>query len=401
MKANTKKKIKYGLLGMAAVLILLTVGGLAYLQWGGTLSARNSPPADDSWIQSQNRVNILLLGSDDALTTNTRTDTIILASLDTVTKRVSLLSIPRDTRVDIPGHGPDKINAANQLGGVQLTKETLSNLLKVPIDYYILTNFDGFRGIIDILGGVEIDVEQEMHYQTYDGTIDLNKGLQRLDGEKALQYVRFRHDKLGDISRTQRQQKFLAALAREMAQPQNIVKLPFLLPQLMKTVETDLSMAQLAGLARQADQFDMANLNTQTLPGNFATIKGGSYWVVDMEKTPQVVMEIFAGESKELIDTDISPQEPGPKKNESQTSSQPKNDPVSVTEDTQPVEVPVIVDDKAEVIIVPIEDGSMTDEPLDPVPPETPSGEGDTSQGGGTEAINPEDPLPPAADDTP
>ncbi|ATW24242.1 LCP family protein [Candidatus Formimonas warabiya] len=287
-------------------LIIFVTGIMAvsgYLMWGK--QPTDTKPVEEDWIQVKGRINILLLGTDEKLGTNSRTDTIILASLDTKEKKISLLSIPRDTRVNIPGFGENKVNAANQLGGIELAKETISNLIKVPIDYYVVTNFDGFSAIVDTLGGVEIDVEQNMKYHVYDGDIDLKKGLQRLDGEKALQYVRFRHDKLGDISRTQRQQKFLAALAKEMMQAKNIIKLPVLIPELNKAVETDLKITDMIGLAKDYHNYDVSSITVQTLPGNFVNINGGSYWFVDAEKAHQVVLEVFAGNSADIIDDDV------------------------------------------------------------------------------------------------
>ena len=365
INAKTRKRTKTIAIIITLTLLSLAAAAAAYFYWGGKLVPTHATVPDTNWIESSNRINILLLGSDAEFGTDTRTDTIILASFDTVLKKISLLSIPRDTRVEIPGHGLDKINAANFVGGVELTKETIANLIKVPIDYYVLTNFDGFKGIIDTLGGVEIDVEKDMKYRVYNGEIDLKKGLQRLDGDKALQYVRFRHDKMGDISRTQRQQKFLAALAKEMNQPKNLVKLPFLLPQLMKAVETDLSPAQLVGLAREAGKFDLTQITSQTLPGNFATIGGVSYWVVDMVKTPEVVRQIFAGETKELIDTNVAPVEQ-PKKTQPKKSTQTVAAPPETQDNQLPPEQTITVEVEGDIppelqpdAVAPAEDASL------------------------------------------
>jgi LCP family protein required for cell wall assembly len=285
---------------------------------------------EENWIREKGRINILLLGTDQDLKTNSRTDTIILASLDTINKKVSLLSIPRDTRVNIPGFGENRINAANILGGVDLVKQTISGLINVPIDYYVITNFEGFKGIIDTLGGVEIDVEQNMKYRTYDGMIDLKKGVQRLDGEKALQYVRYRHDKLGDITRTQRQQKFLTALAKEMIQAKTIFKLPALLPKLSEAVNTDLSIKQMMALAKEFGSYDLTSITVQTLPGNFVDLNGASFWYVDPEKSRQVVMEVFAGKSTNIIDKDINinsgSKSQAPRKKENPTDQSPQEE---------------------------------------------------------------------------
>lgn len=352
--------LKYRYLIVAVLVIIL--GGTAFAFYyvnKGSLEIAEPQPGQEDWIRGKGRINFLLLGSDDELSTNSRTDTIILASLDTENKKISLLSIPRDTRVNIPGFGENRINSANALGGIPLVKETISALIKVPIDYYILTNFEGFKGIIDTLGGVEIDVEQNMKYRVYDGMIDLKKGLQRLDGEKALQYVRFRHDKLGDITRTQRQQKFLTALAKEMMQAKNIIKLPVLIPELNKAVKTDLNISQMIALAKDFGNYDVSSITVQTLPGNFVNVNGGSYWYVDSEKAHQVVLEVFAGNTGDVIDTDVKVN----------TGSNPPKKPV---EDTTPTDKKP-EEPKETKPVIPEEDiPVINDGTNNPLPPEDP-----------------------------
>ena len=278
--------------------------------------------ADNNSQPFNGRLNLLLLGMD-ARTgeTNSRTDSIIFASIDTQAKQAGMLSIPRDTRVQIPGYGQDKINAASTYGGPELAVKLVENLLGIPVDYYVSTNFSGFKDIVDTLGGVTIDVEKNMHY--YDPTdnflIDLKKGEQRMDGDKAIQYVRFRMDALGDISRTQRQQKFLVALAKEMLQPSTIVKLPKLIPQLNKNVQTNLGLMDMFSLARAGKDLDNMNIVTQTLPGNFLDINGVSYWGVEPEKAKLVVASLLRGEkSGSVVDenqptTDVAEKVPAVK----------------------------------------------------------------------------------------
>ncbi|MEL7568026.1 MAG: LCP family protein [Dehalobacterium sp.] len=351
--------LKYRYLIVLVLVIILGLSAYAYYAPRSLDSpdASDMEPGQEDWIRGKGRINILLLGTDEDIGTDSRTDTIILASLDRENNKISLLSIPRDTRVNIPGFGENKINSANLLGGVDLVKESISNLIKVPIDFYVLTNFEGFKGIVDTLGGVEIDVEQNMKYRVYDGMIDLKKGLQRLDGEKALQYVRFRHDKLGDISRTQRQQKFLTALAKEMMQAKNIVKLPVLIPKLNEAVKTDLSITQMVGLAQEFGNYDLSSITVQTLPGNFVNINGGSYWYVDEEKAHQMVLEVFAGKSGEIIDNNINVTTEGStssnkkvNNNSSGKSSVEKAPPKETVDDIPDVTLPPEEDKKDNII---------------------------------------------------
>ncbi len=244
------------------------------------------------------RLNILLLGVDarrNELDTKTRTDTVILASIDRVNKKIYMLSIPRDSRVMIPGRGYNRINAANALGGVELAQATVENLLGVPVDYYVMTNFDGFRDVVNTLGGVTLDVERRMRKHTDDMEIRLEKGVQQLDGDRALQYVRFRSDSLGDVGRTQRQLKFLQALAKETLQVGTITKLPRLIPQLNRAVRTNLGISEMLTMVSMAKYFKADNIIAQTLPGRFQNISGASYWGIDEVEAKKVVANLLAG----------------------------------------------------------------------------------------------------------
>ena len=152
---------------------------------------------NDFWALQQNpfkssKLNILLVGYDSSINGPPRADTIIVASIDLKTKEIGLLSIPRDTRINIPGYGMNRINASHAFGGVELTASTLEDYLDVPIEYYVETDFYGFGGIIDAIGGVEINIKEPLQYVDNAGGlyIDLPAGNQRLNGEEALQYVR-------------------------------------------------------------------------------------------------------------------------------------------------------------------------------------------------------------------
>jgi len=240
------------------------------------------------------RLNVLLLGIDARPgEKDARTDSIILVSIDRETKKIAMVSVPRDTLVEIPGHGQEKINSANVYGGAELARQTVEDLLDVEIPYYVKTNFDGFQDIVDTLGGVEINVERKMYYPPE--KINLKPGFQKLDGFNALGYVRFRHDALGDIGRTERQQKFLSALAKEMLQARAIIKAPLLIPKLMGAVDTNLGMKDALFLAKAASNLDSGNIVTATLPGIFYNYKGGSYWKIDEEKATVVLNDLFSG----------------------------------------------------------------------------------------------------------
>ncbi|MGB9618930.1 MAG: LCP family protein, partial [Armatimonadota bacterium] len=181
----------------------------------------------------QRYVRILMIGEDDTAKKNKNgnglSDTLVVLALDTETKEVRALSIPRDTRVKIPNHGFGKINSAHVFGGPQLTKQVVQDLLGVPIEYYVKTNTHGLRGLVDLVGGVYIKIDKDMHYVDRHGGLYINLKArpkkQLLNGKQAEGYVRFRHDAHGDsgydivngkkvpAGRIVRQQIFLRALA--------------------------------------------------------------------------------------------------------------------------------------------------------------------------------------------
>ena len=245
------------------------------------------------------RFTVLLVGVDrrPGEKSLSNTDSLLVASMNTDNGKVALISIPRDTQVVIPGYGKNKINAAARVGkGIKTTTALIEGLTGQPIDGYVLTNFTGFKSIIDTLGGITVTVEKDMHYVTgdvADGVINLAKGTQRLNGTQALQYARFRQDALADISRTVRQQTILKAMGKEFMQVKTVAKLPWLIPQIAKSVETNLSVGQLWSLANVLLRFERPEITSQTLPGNFLIENDISYWKVNPPKSRVVVKRLF------------------------------------------------------------------------------------------------------------
>lgn len=289
-------------LKIIAIVLVFTVSfftGKFAADWGVAADPQkaNAPdnPGDQSGYELPvNRLNVLLLGTDAREgEKDARTDSIMLVSIDRDTKKIAMVSIPRDSMVEIDGHGTNKINSANIYGGPDLARKTVEQLLGAEIPYYVKTNFNGFKEIIDILGGVDIDVDKRMYYPAED--INLKPGQQRLNGYDALGYVRYRHDALGDINRAERQQKFLKALAKEMLRPGTIIKAPMLIPKLMDAVETNLGVGDAILVAKAASGLDSNNIVTATLPGVFYNYKGASYWKIDQDKAQLVLKDLFAG----------------------------------------------------------------------------------------------------------
>ena len=253
-------------------------------------------------------VNILVLGVDLNMEAaeageafdpfKSRSDTMLLARFNPDDDQVSLLSIPRDTRVDIPDVGTTKINAANYWGGAELAAQVVSNTLNsVPVDRYVRINSGAFRELVDVVGGIEVFVPFAMQYedQTQNLQIDLEPGLQTLNGEQAEGFIRYRNHNLGDIGRMQRQQMLLKALQQKFTHPFALAKVPQVLSVLQKHIDTDLSMGEILaliqfGLQRQNEQFRMV-----LLPGRFSGLEEYEYsfWIADWSGIDRVMQTYF------------------------------------------------------------------------------------------------------------
>lgn len=250
-------------------------------------------------------ITFLLLGSDSRGEDRGRADTIIVARLCPVEKRLVLISIPRDYRVEIPGYGVRKINAAYALGGARLMIETVSKYLGIDINHYAVIDFQGFKNVVDALGGVTIYVEKRM-YEKGHSNINLYPGLQRLNGDQALAYVRFRHDREGDFGRIRRQQQFLKALQDELLKSSSIPKYPRIANIIAENVETDLSVGDFLYLARFYSGLGKVDIQSIMLPGTPKTINGASYVVPDEAKVKiimnNVINECSIPDATEMLD---------------------------------------------------------------------------------------------------
>ena len=266
-----------------------------------TQSNTNKEKAEFSLPFGPRKQNILLLGvdsngEDSDIWEGTRTDTIVVLNIDPKSKSLNAISIPRDSKVYLPGNnGIQKINAAHAIGGIKMTIRTIEDTLGIRIDKYIMVHDEAVKKIVEALGGVDIYVEKNMHYNDYSGNLHINltKGRHHLNADEVVGYLRFRHDAMGDIGRTQRQQWFLRGLLQEMQKPETIAKIPDILAVAKKYVKTDMSLYEMSQYAALAKHFDLNNIEIATLPG--APNKKGytSYWIMDPEKTQEVVNRLI------------------------------------------------------------------------------------------------------------
>ncbi len=249
-------------------------------------------------------VNILILGTDlnfsaetrQRVEANGRTDSIVLMHVDPIHYKIVLLSIPRDSFVDIPGFGYNKINAANVFGSIGLTEKTVSALTGVHIENYIMLNPAAVTGLVNLLGGIDIYVDKDMYYvdRAQNLYINLKAGPHKLSGLEAQDYMRFRHDNAGDIGRIERQQKFLQTLFLNFAKPSNLAKAPAAIAITMRHVDTDLSLSKLIRLVNFARMLGRSEILTFTATGEPGTSPyAGSILVPDRTVIQNIVREHF------------------------------------------------------------------------------------------------------------
>jgi LCP family protein required for cell wall assembly len=234
-------------------------------------------------------VTVLIVGADERKDDVGRSDTMIVLFLNPRRSQAALLSIPRDLQVRIPGRGLDKMCHSYSLGGVELTQRTVEQLLDLELDYYAKADFRGFVEVVDMLGGVDIevpDVEGRGRGMNYDDRADglhihLKPGLQQLDGQQAIGFVRYRHGD-SDFKRSERQQQFLKAIAEQKLRFANMLQLLKVAPKALECIETDLEWREAVHLARALKQLSADNLLAAQIPAR-GRMTGGVWYAVASE----------------------------------------------------------------------------------------------------------------------
>lgn len=329
MKKNTKtneKKKKGGkakIILLIILLIILICGGLfAYKvhKNGGGLQgmAATLLGHDEETVNKLPKMYCLILGKSENLT-----DTIMLASYDPKTQEAALLSIPRDTFVgtsESNASPSDKINAiynmyTNKQKGLEKLLEKVRKLTDIDVRYYVMVDTKALRALVDEIGGVTFDVPIDMKYDDNRQNLHINlkAGVQKLNGDKAEQVVRFRHNNNGttypssygvqDIGRMKTQRAFLTALAKQTLVPANITKIPEFLDIAKQYVETNIDLNTIKDYVPYAVNFNTDNLKTDKLPGAAQYINGWSFYKADKTKTAELIKELFYTQVK-TDDTD-------------------------------------------------------------------------------------------------
>ena len=307
-KKNKSSYVKYILI----LVVVFILSGMVGAFFANAL-VDNKPDYNEDdkkgMLVAKDKATVMIMGVDERTDDVGRSDTLMIATLDPDKNQAALLSVPRDTRVKIKGHGFDKINAAYAYGGRKLTQETIESLLNTHIDHYIKINVHGFTKIIDALGGIDIDVEKRMYYEDPwddDGGlyIDLQPGMQHMDGKTAITYVRYR-DEEGDIGRIKRQQNFMKAVMDKLVSPTIIPKLPAIVSAVSDSVETDMSVSEILSFLGTLQDAKDNGLKSEMLPGKPVYIEGISYWVPDISKTRQILANTLGIKINQSITTSI------------------------------------------------------------------------------------------------
>lgn len=252
-------------------------------------------------------VNILVMGIDRVPNASPNTsalfeghsDTMLLVRFNPDDKSISVLSIPRDTEVDIPDIGLTKINEANVKGGAKLATKVVSKTLKnIPIDRYVRVSTGAFRELVDLLGGVDVFVSRPMSYmdKTQKFQIDLLQGWQTLNGEKAEEFSRFRDEQTGDLGRIQRQQVLIKAIRDRLNNPNIITRIPLMIHVMQKYVDTNLNFDEILTLTNLGLSVEREQVKMVMLPGEQGSSTRGdtrSFWFIDSERRDRILAQYF------------------------------------------------------------------------------------------------------------
>lgn len=309
-----RRRLRIGRL-ILLVLAVLVLGAAAvgygfYRQGQDTLlavAAHNPPPFQhtvtflllgEGLIENGNQDNVNPVNEPD------QTDTMMLLAVNPTTGQAGLVSIPRDTEVNLPqAGGLAKINDANFVGGPTLAVKTVEQTLNVPVDFYAETTMANFAQIIDTIGGLDVYVPYPMNYGTATGpysylNIHLTQGMHHLNGYQVLQFVRFRNEALGDIGRIQQQQYIVRLILQKLLTPSELPHLPRVLSLLRQDLNhTNLSDTELAALAVLARKIHLSDIRYATLPGDPQTIRGISYWQLDTALLPLIEHDVLLDQS--------------------------------------------------------------------------------------------------------
>ncbi len=264
------------------------------IAWGKTKDTLTDVTDTVSPVMVKDKT-VLVIGTDQNMI---NADVIMVARLDADSKAVDIISVPRDTRIKY-GNRYYKINASLQLGGEEYLEETVEDILGIDIDNYVILNYEGFRGVIDAIGGVDFYVPQNMYYTDpeQDLYINLKEGQQHLNGKKAEQLVRFRQYPMGDVQRTKVQRDFMMAIFKQKLNSSLVKNVGDLVPALMDFIDTDMNVKDALQYATFMTGFKEDALHTYQMPGHLED--NSSDFVADISEIDKMLAEIEASHDSE------------------------------------------------------------------------------------------------------
>ncbi|MEH6955480.1 polyisoprenyl-teichoic acid--peptidoglycan teichoic acid transferase TagU [Neobacillus drentensis] len=298
---NTKKKRTWlRVTGIILLVLLIGVGVYAYSVYSSLTNAvetmhhpidraKSDKRVEEVSLQNKQPFSVLLLGVDQRKGDKGRSDTIIVLSINPKLNSVKMLSIPRDTRTEIIGRGTeDKINHAYAFGNEEMAMNTVENFLDIPIDYFVKVNMEGFKDIVDAVGGITVDNDLDFSQGGY----NFPKGQVTLDGKKALAFTRMRHeDPRGDFGRQLRQREIIQGVLREGASLSSITKYQSIFAALGNNVRTNLTFDQMMDIQKNY-RSAAGNVEQMTVKGSGTKINGIYYYIVPKAEKQQIQTEL-------------------------------------------------------------------------------------------------------------
>ncbi|MBF0705634.1 LCP family protein [Alkalihalobacillus hwajinpoensis] len=310
IKRRRKKSLFRRLLTFVLLIVLVLIGYGAYLAYNaydaasgsyqGLSRGEKSALRDAEVAVTKDPISILIMGIEDYSTggDNGRTDTLMVATVDPDSKKVKLLSIPRDSRVEIVGKGiEDKITHAHAYGGTEMTINTVENFLNIPIDYYVKVNFEGFKDVIDEIGGITVDVPFDFiaHTDVPGGRATFTEGPMNLDGTEALAYARMRKDDpRGDFGRSDRQKQVIKAAMDEVSTASGLLKLDDIAQHIGNNIETNLKPTELFALQKAYSGVRSSDIESLTIDGSDERINNVYYFKPDEESVASLSQQLNA-----------------------------------------------------------------------------------------------------------
>ena len=312
MKKKNRKGIKFTLIAVALLFAMGIVYWIVQYNNGLSLAGKSLTKGEESGFDAFEgpdpvfgEINVLLMGSDARGDETPRSDTLMIAHYNQTTHDVRLVSIMRDIYVDIPDYGKQRINSAFKLGGPELVRKTVKENFDIDIHYYATVDFTGFSKIVDVIApdGIEVDIPYTMSHGI---GMTLHPGKQVLNGEQLLGYVRFRHDRLSDFGRVERQQEVLSKVKDEAVSLHTLVNLPKLLGVVEPYIETNVDKRTILTIGKGMLLEKSDTLETLRIPvaNSFVNKREhvGDVLSIDFEKNKQALQE-FLYPDKETVNS--------------------------------------------------------------------------------------------------